>query len=261
VPLYARLNFIFNVGIIAEKQNETYISSCIVSEPTEVIQRIGRNCTSKYYTISFPTNNWCELFLKVPQSTTMQYSIFYISQLKCPLGFVKVNGTCQCYPMFTMFGFTKCDINRQAILRPPNGWIYLLHNKSHSYYISQQCPLSYCLPSLVYVHLSMPDAQCQFNRTGILCGHCQYGLSTVFGSNQCKKCSNIFLLLVIPFIIAGILIILLLFLLNLTVNNGSCNPYIFMLTYSRLMVHCSFQTLNNTHLFIQLFLWLVLIWD
>ena len=227
VPLFARPNFFVNVGIIVENQNNTYITSCVVSEPTEIIQRIGRNCTSKYYTIAFPTNSWCELFLKVPQNKTIEYSIFYIRQLKCPLGFIKLNGTCQCYPMFTMFGFTKCDINRQAILRPPNGWIYLLHNKSHSYYVSQQCPLSYCLPSSMFVHLSTPDAQCQFNRTGLLCGHCQHGLSTIFGSNQCKQCSNTYLLLVIPFLIAGILLILLLFLLNLTVNNGLFNPYVF----------------------------------
>ena len=228
VPLYACLNFTFSTDIIAEKRNETYITSCLVSKPTELIQHIGRNCTLLKYTIEFPTNEfeWCELFLKVPQTKFMEYSIFYIRQLRCPLGFVKINGTCQCYPMFTKFGFTKCDINRQAILRPPNGWIYLLHNKSHSYYVSQQCPLSYCSPYSKYVHLSTPDTQCQFNRTGILCGHCQHGLSTVFGSNQCKQCSNIFLLLVIPFIIAGILVILLLFLFNLTVNNGSANPYI-----------------------------------
>jgi len=226
VPLHAHLNFTFTTNIVAEKRNETYITSCLVSRPPELIQSIGKNCTLLQYTIEFPTDRWCELFLKVPQDKFMEYSIFYISQLKCPLGFVKSNGTCQCYPMFTKFGFIKCDINRQAILRPPNGWIHLLHNKSHSYYISQKCSLSYCLPYSGYVYLATPDMQCQFNRTGLLCGRCQNGLSTIFGSNQCKKCSNIFLLLLIPFIIAGILIILLLFLLNLTVNNGLVNPYI-----------------------------------
>ena len=147
--------------------------------------------------------------------------------------------------MFTMFGFTKCDINRQAILRPPNGWIYLLHNKSHSYYVSQQCPLSYCLPSSMFVHLSTPNAQCQFNRTGLLCGHCQHGLSTIFGSNQCKQCSNTYLLLVIPFLIADILLILLLFLLNLTVNNGLFNPYVFYINIVRINDELVFPNLEQ----------------
>ena len=226
LPLHTQLTFIFNTDIVAEIRNQTYIASCNVSHPNEIIQRIGRNCTETYYTIAFPTDGWCELFLKAPRDNTMEYSIFYIRQLKCPLGFVKINGTCQCYPMFTRFGFTKCDINRQAILRPPNGWIYLLHNKSHSYYISQHCPLSYCFPFSMYVHLSSPDLQCQFNRTGPLCGHCKHGLSTVFGSNKCQNCSNIYLLLLIAFAIVGLFAILLLCLLNLTVTDGSINSYI-----------------------------------
>ena len=258
VPLYAHLNFTFTTNIIAEKRNETYITSCRVSRPPELIQNIGKNCTLLQYTIEFPTDKWCELFLKVPQDRFMEYSIFYISQLKCPLGFVKSNGTCQCHPMFTRFGFIKCDINRQAILRPLNGWIYLLHNKSHSYYISQKCSLSYCLPYSEYVYLSTPDMQCQSNRTGLLCGRCQNGVSTIFGSNQCKKCSNIFLLLLIPFIIAGILIIVLLFLLNLTVNNGLVNPYIMYFNIISINGALLFPKFD---LFIQLFLWLTLIWD
>ena len=226
VPLLAHLNFIFNAEIITEVRNETYIASCIVTKASDTIQRIGKNCTDTYYTIAFPTDKWCELFLKVPQDRSMEYSIFYIRQLKCPLGFIKIDGTCQCYPMLTMFGFTKCDINTQAILRPPNGWIYLLYNKSHSYYVSQQCPLSYCISSPTYVNLSSPDLQCQFNRTGPLCGHCQQGFSTIFGSNECQHCSNVYLLLLVVFAIAGVLVVVLLFLLHVSVTDGLINTYI-----------------------------------
>ena len=225
LQLHAKLTFIFNTDIIAEIRNQTHITSCIVSHPNQIIQRISRNCTETYYTIAFPTDGWCELFLKAPRDNTMKYSIFYISQLKCPLGFVKSNGTYQCHPMFTRFGFIKCDINRQAILRPPNGWIYLLHNESHSYYISQHCPLFYCFPFSKYIHLATPDLQCQFNRTGLLCGHCKHGLSSVFGSNNCQHCSNFYLLLLIAFTIVGLLAILLLFLLDLTGMDGSIYGY------------------------------------
>ena len=127
--------------------------------------------------------------------------------------------------MFIRFGFIKCDINRQAILHPPNGWIYLLHNNSHSYYISQHCPLFYCFPFSKYIYLATPDSQCQFNRTGLLCGHCKHGLSSVLGSNNCQNCSNFYLLLLIAFTIVGLLAILLLFLLNLTVMDGSIYGY------------------------------------
>ena len=59
--------------------------------------------------------------------------------------------------------------------------------------------------------------QCQFNRSGVLCGHCQQGFSAVFGSPRCKQCSNVYLLITMPLAIAGIVLVIILFALNLTV--------------------------------------------
>ena len=66
-----------------------------------------------------------------------------------------------------------------------------------------------------------------YHRPGhILCGHCQQGLSTVFGSSHCQKCSNIYLFLIVPIAIAGLVLVLLLFILNLTVADGTINAFI-----------------------------------
>ena len=69
--------------------------------------------------------------------------------------------------------------------------------------------------------------QCQYERSGTLCGHCQDGLSTVFGSSHCKQCSSLYLFIVAPIAIAGVLIVVALFVFNITVNSGSFNTYIF----------------------------------
>ena len=142
--------------IIAADIEQTDATPCKVIDAKEHIQIIGKNCTEVKYTISFPTNNWCELFLKTSQ-TPDDYDIFYIRQLPCPLGFVKIDGICQCYPSFEQFGFADhCDINTQTILRPNRGWIsldvYVQHNNSFSCYISQQCPFDYCKPYSFYVN-------------------------------------------------------------------------------------------------------------
>ena len=52
------------------------------------------------------------------------------------------------------------------------------------------------------------------------------GLSTVFGYSHCQHCSNIYLLLVIPIAVAGLVSVLLLFILNLTVTDGDINGFI-----------------------------------
>ena len=204
--------------------NQTRFTPCVVQWSNEMIQLTSKECTTLHYTIAFSTDNWCELFLKVPFGIRMEYNIFYIRQLSCPLGFVKKDGICQCYPLFPLFGITDCNINSQTILRPANSWISA--SNQNNYFISLICPFHYCKARAMYLNLAHPDMQCQFNRSGILCGQCQQGLSTVFGSSHCKHCSSIYLLLIIPITIAGLVLVLLLFFLNLTVTDGTINALI-----------------------------------
>ena len=74
--------------------------------------------------------------------------------------------------------------------------------------------------------LSTPDSQCQFNRSGVLCGQCQHSLSAVFGSSQCKHCSNIYLITLLPIEIAGVILILFMLFFNVTVTDGYINGFL-----------------------------------
>ena len=205
-------------------KNGTHFTPCVIYRPTELIQFVGKNCTTLRYTIVFPNDNWCELFLKLPLYTSIETDVFYVRQLLCPLGFIKKDGICQCYPLLAQFGITDCDINNQTILRPTNSWISA--KSKGNYYISLDCPFQYCIWHSFHLNLSTPDSQCQFNRSGVLCGQCQVDLSTVFGSPNCQHCSSMYLLLIIPITIAGMVLVLLLFLLNLTVTDGAINAFI-----------------------------------
>ena len=71
------------------------------------------------------------------------------------------------------------------------------------------------------------DAQCNYNRSGLLCGKCQKGFSLVFGSSKCLKCSNHYLSLLIAFALAGIVLVVFLLVLKLTVAVGTINGLIF----------------------------------
>ena len=68
------------------------------------------------------------------------------------------------------------------------------------------------------------DAQCNYNRSGLLCGKCQ---SIVIGSSKCLKCSNSYLSLLIAFSLAGIVLVVFLLVLKLTVAVGTINGLIF----------------------------------
>ena len=206
-------------------------SVCKISSLLQAEQLITKNCTKISYTILAENEKLCKLIL---YNIRWHYpTYFYVRLYSCPLGFVFsiLAKSCICDPLLTIRGIIgdlDCDINYQSILRPPNSWISATaHNNSYTYHISLHCPFHYCLPHSSHLNFSTPNSQCQFNRSGLLCGHCQQGLSTVFSSSHCKRtCSNIHLLLIIPIIVFGFLLVILLFILNLTVTDGTVNGFI-----------------------------------
>ena len=204
--------------------NESYISPCMI-DATENLKRVHSKCTKVTYVIAFPTVSWCAIFLKITYHSDREINIFYIRQHSCPQGFVKTEGKCVCDPNLGHFGVLACNINDQTIVRPGNSWISATtHNSSFVYYISLHC--YDCLIYSSNLKFSAPNSQCRFNRSSVLCGECQQGLSTTFSSSRCQRCSNMYLLLIVPFAIAGLLLVLMLFTLNLTVTDGTINVFI-----------------------------------
>ena len=59
----------------------------------------------------------------------------------------------------------------------------------------------------------------------------------MFGTSRCKKCTNYWLFLIPAFAIAGLLLVLVLFVFNLTVVDGDINGFILMV--SGLSIHSS----------------------
>ena len=208
----------------------TTSTQCKVIETID-IQLAENQCTKLNFTILFNYDEWCELFVKESLQGDENYGLekFFVKFLAgCPMGFVKYTDKCECDRTLTSIGISTCDINQRAILRPANSWISASTNNhsKHNYTFSENCPLDYCLPHSSYVNLSNPDSQCQFNRSGLLCGHCQQHLSTTFASSQCQHCSNVYLLLIIPFALLGALLVYVMFTINLTVTEGTVNAFV-----------------------------------
>ena len=226
-------------------------TACKVSKVNELIYKIyTAPCTIINFTIvhnELSYLQWCELFIKL--ISTNRIDAYYINILPCPAGFVQQNGRCICDPILNsaLLQITTCDINHQTILRPAGSWLSAITiNDSHQYYISPHCPLHYCLSHSSQLNFSTPNSQCQFNRDGLLCGQCQQGLSTVFGYSHCQHCSNIYLLLVIPTAVAGPMLVLLLFILDLTVTDGDINGFILYVNIISINSHIFFPQYSNS---------------
>ena len=232
---------------------------CIVLSTNEHRQFINTSCTEVRYTIAFSSYEWCEIYLKFLSDNDDKMNIFNIRKLKCPPGFAEVDKICQCDPVITRFKVVSCNINDQTILRTANSWIsaatHTGDNDSYTYHISLNCPLRYCLSHSSRLNFSTPNSQCQFNRSGLLCGQCQQGLSSVFGSPYCQKCSNIYIILIIPIAIAGVVLVFIIFYLNLTVTDGNINAFILYTNIISINIPAFFPSINEfvpTYAFISL---------
>ncbi len=193
-------------------------------------QIINNMCTNVSYRVwSSSLTETVILYVEGPckDEGNGSYSI-QINFTDCPLGFDLNFDICSCDQRLVQYTNT-CDINSETIERSTNFWIGASYTDNGSYsglILYPNCPFAYCKwPSRV--DLTSPETQCNYNRSGILCGRCGGNSSLLLGTSKCSKCSDFYLFLLIPFTVAGIVLVVCLFLLRLTVAEGFLHGLIF----------------------------------
>ena len=137
---------------------------------------------------------------------------------------------CGCNQLLQKMSGVECYNQDQTIGRSGLLWVGMIqedNGTNGTLAASKDCRLNYCNQEESNVTLSEPDSQCNFNHSGILCGGCQPGLSLALGNAQCLPCSNKYLALLIPFTLAGPILVGVIKLLDLTISQGTLNGLIF----------------------------------
>ena len=153
-----------------------------------------------------------------------------VNLMPCPPGFLINTQKCDCNNQLHSLPDVACNIQYSTLQRRGLVWIGPLTDDNDTItdvVSSENCPLNYCKDEAVSFQLNASSAQCNYNHSGLVCGGCQPGLSLALGSAQCLKCSNEYLALLIPFALAGVVLVLFIKLLDLTVSRGLINGLIF----------------------------------
>ena len=175
------------------------------------------------------------------RSNSSLNSRIHIEFKECPLGYTLSKYDQQYgnkdFPLFhckcntSYFVGSQCPYKKIPKFKKRNySWIGIIpkSNTSHDFITSKYCPPNFCNSTLVVLNPKYPDIQCLGNRTGIMCGTCIDGWSMQFGNSDCvPHCTYMYLLLIIPFAIIGVVIVLLIGVLNITVTMGTINGIIF----------------------------------
>ena len=228
-----------------------------LSKPIGQKRNAGKRCVTLTYALH--SKNLQEtLELGVDQSRPDAGFFYYnfhapkivVSLLPCPWGFKLWHDPpyCDCDPRLARHKIS-CNISEQTIHREAPVWIGYYNrklNSSHSalpatcttiegadedrcqgVVIHLHCPYDYCTLKTVRISVNSTDKQCAFHRTGTLCGKCQDGLSLILGSSKCLQCSNLYLPLLIVFVLAGLALVIFLIVCNLTVSEGMINGVVY----------------------------------
>ena len=238
--------------------------------PLQKTQIVRKTCTNLTYTIA--SNHQIEEMTltveqldKLPAQYIIQHPLriplifkelhLYIHLNPCPLGFMLTNSSCTCHPQLQQHE-VNCNIDTQKVDRKSSVWINITftNGSQNGILVHEHCPFDYCKTDSFDLDLENPDEQCEFNRSGILCGACQNNFSHVFGTSACRECSSLWVLLWVPVVaLAGIALVVLLIVLNLTVSVGTINGLIFYANIVRAN-HATFFPPNTTNSFLSWFI-------
>ena len=212
-------------------------------QETETIQNTNQNCTTLKYTIqSTAEHSTQEMTLYAegpcppehPSPTKMDTRLNTLRVLTdildCPPGF-QLSQTqpaiCICTDRLQQFTNT-CQVNDQTVLRKHDAQFWVGYdNHSRGVILHPHCPFDYCTSEETHLAVDDSDKQCNYNRSGLLCGRCSENLSLALGSSSCLQCSNSYLTLLAAFVFAGIALVVFLLVLRLTVAVGTINGLIF----------------------------------
>ena len=195
----------------------------------EYVQAVGKKCSTVTYTVEFSSETELLQLTTAEQTwmTRIPFAVKFHRKI-CNAGFTWSIGKtkCICDHRLTDHGI-ECNIQTLKVKRLSTKWVSV----TYEHLSSNQQPgviVHDCIGITQSLDLHYPNQQCDFNRSGILCGECKTNYSHVLGTSKCKQCSNHWMLLIVPLIaIAGVLLVVSLMLLNLTVSVGTINGLIF----------------------------------
>ena len=162
----------------------------------------------------------------------------------CPIGFQEIVGqsdncVCDCDTRIQHY-ITECNESTKSVIREGNFWINYDNSTSdnhNGYIIYHNCPYDYCVLSTEKVSINLnnihgADAQCAFNRTGLLCSTCKPPFNTLsLASSHCLTCTNnwpsVFIVTILAGGLCGIALVVIILILNLTVAVGTLNGLVF----------------------------------
>ena len=189
------------------------------------VYRLGHPKPGSSHLLGLKTELVTDAFLRIPR-----YNAILVKRLKvkvfnsCSPGLVYKEHECTCNTFLKHHMFT-CTVRTTTTTYRADQPHYWIRKKGNTVFLSANCPNNYCnsavLQSGLTLNKNTQNQQCSNDHRGLLCSECPTDYSSVFGSYKCKECSSVWLLQLPLHALGGVIIVAGLFLLNLTLLQGT----------------------------------------
>ena len=182
----------------------------------------GSNCTQIHYNVLSKLDELKRgrLNIATPGSPPSWSAELYIHP--CPMGFMLKGDECVCDSFIVdMSPSTKCNITTTTITIYSGRWLgHISSDNKSKLGFASVCPPGNCKIDTLLFNVTDPFSLCESNKMGILCSQCQHNTSVVFGSTECRPCSDLWLITIIGYALFGLLLVAIMLALPLTISEG-----------------------------------------
>ena len=204
------------------KQDKLSVNVLYLKQGQTLVPLSGTNCTQIHYNVLSKLNEfkYGRLNIATPGSPPSWSAELYVHP--CPMGFMLKGDECVCDSFIVdMLPSTKCNITTTTISIYSGQWLGHVSsgNKSKLGFASV-CPPGNCKTDTLLFNVTDPFSICESSKMGILCSQCQHNMSVVFGSTECRPCSDLWLITIVGYALFGLLLVAIMFALPLIISKG-----------------------------------------
>ena len=151
-----------------------------------------------------------------------------IEMQRCHEGFVPDGSSCVCMDSLDE-GVARCDPDGKTVYLKQGYWAGKVDGK----FVTHRCPAHYCnftesfIPG-VYQYFSGHVCKGDRDQNSVLCGACKPGYSMLIGNEKCSnRCTNRWLLMIIVYVLALLIMTSLVLLVNPNLSSGHLNACLY----------------------------------
>ena len=204
------------------KQDKLSENGLYLKQGQTLVPLSGSNCTVIHYIVFSKLDELKHgrLNIATPGSPPSWSAELYVHP--CPMGFMLKGDECVCDNFIVdMSHSTKCNITTTTITIYSGQWLGHISSENNSMFgFALVCPSGNCKTDTLLFNVTNPFSICESNKMGILCSQCQHNMSVVFGSTECRPCSDLWLITIVGYALSGLLLVVIMLALPLTISEG-----------------------------------------